>query len=151
MGRALEWFLAEHGLWLRRAFAGLILAAVTYLSLADSDGMRQHELLHLLVRIYRATGIAMDKQVHAAMYFAVCWALWLAMRHRSTGWPTPLKAWLMATGWGVLMEFAQWAETALGLGRRGFDVADMVANACGAATAALLCALWLGAVRGLRR
>lgn len=143
--------LAEHGLWLRRAFAGLILAAVTYLSLADSDGMRQHELLHLLVRIYRATGIAMDKQVHAAMYFVVCGALWLAMRHRPTSWPTPLKAWLMATGWGVLMEFAQWAETALGLGRRGFDVADMVANACGAAIAALLCALWLGTRRFFSR
>ena len=143
--------LAEHGLWLRRGFAGLILSAVTYLSLADSDGMRQHEVLHLLVRIYRATGIAMDKQVHAAMYFAVCGALWLAMRHQPKGWPTPLKAWLMATGWGVLMEFAQLAETALGLGQRGFDVADMAANACGAAAAALLCALWLALARYIRK
>lgn len=135
-------------LLLRRALAGVILAGVTWLSLTDSDGLRAHEVLHILVRIYRATGVAMDKQVHAAMYFAVCGAVWLAMRHRPNAWPTPLKAFLFATGWGMLMEFAQLAETALGWGRRGFDVADMVANACGAAAAALICAtlwpLWQG-------
>ncbi len=122
-------------LWVRRCFAASVLFAVTWASLTDADGLRAHEMTHLLANIYRMTGIPMDKIVHFFMYFGVCGALWMAFPTRVKKIPSPWVAFILATLWGVLMECLQWLETQLGWGQRGFDILDMLANLCGALTA----------------
>ncbi len=122
-------------LWVRRSFAASVLFAVTWASLTDADGLRAHEVTHLLANIYRMTGLPMDKIVHFLMYFGVCGALWMAFPARVKNIPSPWAACILATLWGALMECLQWLETRLGWGQRGFDILDMLANLCGALTA----------------
>ncbi len=129
-----------HRLWFwgRQAIAVGVLSMVTWLSLTDSDGMRQHELMHLLVKIHRLTGLQPDKIVHMAMYFCVCGALWIALPGRLWRCPSPVWAFVFATMWGVLMELMQALVTMLGWAQRGFDWQDMLANAVGALLATFL-------------
>ncbi len=131
-------------LWIRRAIALAMFGLITWLSLTDSSGLRHHEMMHWLTGIQRATGAEQDKIVHFLMYFALTGALWLSLPWRVRRLPSPAVAFVVASLWGVLMEFAQLAETRLGWGSRSFDVGDMAANALGAAAAALpLLLLWL--------
>lgn len=135
-------------LWSRRGLALAMIGLITWLSLTDSSGLRHHELMHWLVCIERATGAAQDKIVHFFMYVTLSGALWLSLPWRVRRLPSPLIAFLAAATWGVLMEFAQLAETLLGWGSRSFDVGDMVANALGAATTTLpLLLLWFAVER----
>ena len=128
-------------LWLRRLFATAMLCTVTNLSLSDSDGLRRHEITHLLVQFRRLTGIPEDKTVHFLMYAALAGAIWLALPARIRRLPSPLVAFVIAALWGILMEYAQWFVSAMGWGHRSFDVFDMLANACGAAASMILAAL----------
>lgn len=125
----------------RQCFAVCILLCVTYLSLSDSDGMRQHEVMHFLVSIHRIVGCEVDKIVHFLMYFAVSGALWIALPARLCHLPSPLCACLIATCWGFLMELLQALLTWLAWASRAFDLMDAFANFLGATTAALCAAL----------
>lgn len=132
-------------LWIRRGIALAMVGTITWLSLTDTGGFRQHELTHWLVGIQRVTGAALDKIVHFLMYATLTGAVWLSLPWRVRRLPSPVVAFVAATAWGVLMEVAQWLGAWLGWGCRSFDVSDMAANALGALTAALpLLGLWWG-------
>lgn len=127
----------------RRGIALAMVCVITWLSLTDTSGLRQHELMHWLVNVQRATGAEQDKIVHFLMYAALTGAVWLSLPWRVRRLPSPVAAFAAASLWGVLMEFAQLAITCLGWGNRSFDVGDMAANALGAASAAApLLLLW---------
>ncbi len=130
-------------LWLRRLFAAAVLFSVTWGSLTDADGLRAHEMVHLLANLYRATEIPIDKWIHGMMYFGVCGSLWMALPSRIRHLPSPLIAFLGASFWGFLMECAQWVFTQLGWAKRNFDLLDICANLCGAFVATLLILLFL--------
>lgn len=131
-------------LWVRRGIALAMLGTITWLSLTDTSGFRQHEMTHWLVGVQRMTGAELDKIVHFLMYAALTGSVWLSLPWRVRRVPSPLVAFAAATAWGVLMEFAQGLGAWLGWGRRSFDVADMAANTLGALAATLpLLLLWV--------
>ena len=127
-------------LWARRALALAVLVAVTWLSLADESCVRAELEAPWFWELVLALGVPADKVAHATMYFGVCGTLWLALPGRLRGVPSPWWAFGAAVAWGALMECGQWCVTELGWARRGFDVLDMAANACGAGMAAVGCA-----------
>lgn len=129
----------EHFLLPRRLLALALLLATLWLSLTDTDGLRQHELMHLLVHLHRLTTLAIDKLVHGTMYFTLCGALWLAVRHRGRRLRPLGVAFLGAFGWGLLMEILQFLSAHLHLGNRSFDLNDLFANGIGALAAVLCC------------
>lgn len=134
--------------WCRQALACAVLLAVLWASVADSDGMRQHELMHFLVALHRLTGWEVDKIVHGIMYCTVCGAFWIALPPKLWRWSSPWWAFLFASVWGLLMEILQWVMWQLDLGTRSFDVMDIVANLMGAGCTAV-CAM--GVMRLWRR
>lgn len=129
-----QWFI-----WARRLVSAVVLLMVAYFSLTDTDGMRMHEIQHLLAHIYRYTGLQADKVVHIIMYFSVCGGLWIGLPLRLWGRPSAVWAFWMAVGWGVLMEVCQWGVSACGLVARSFDMADVFANTFGAFVAFVIC------------
>ena len=132
-------------LWIRRGIALAMLGTITWLSLTDTSGFRQHEVTHWLVGVQRMTGAELDKIVHFLMYAALTGSVWLSLPWHVRRVPSPVVAFAAATVWGVLMEFAQWLGAWLGWGHRSFDVGDMAANTLGALAAAFpLLALWWG-------
>ncbi len=71
----------------------------------------------------------LDKAVHLCEYFLLAWLLAQAMRTTSgTPRSIALRAWALASGYGALIEGLQ----AL-IPWRSAEVADALANACGAA------------------
>lgn len=122
-------------LWGRFLLPVSVVCAVTWLSLAPSEGLPQGEALHLLIWLHRSIGCAPDKIAHAAMYFCVCGVMLIALPLRVFRLRGCLAAFIFAVSWGVLMEIAQAGATALGWTTRAFDFYDMLANGVGAAIA----------------
>lgn len=129
----------------RQGLALAVLAAVTWLSLADGGGLRAEMGSPWLWEIVRALGVPADKAAHGVMYFGLCGTLWMALPGRVGGLSSPWWAFAAAVAWGALMECGQSAVTALGWANRSFDLNDMAANACGALAAALVCAALMAA------
>lgn len=81
--------------------------------------------------------LAADKLVHAVVYGVLAWLLlrgWSRLTERRIGWRERTAAFLLATAYGVLMEWVQYAF----IPGRFYEFDDMLANALGAVVGAAI-------------